>query len=159
MNYKTLKTLAVFMVCTLCGICFISCKDNDDDKNLSGKWIDKGYQLNIQNHYNKWKNKEEYWTVPDGSYRMFEFSGSSVKIYCYIYTFDGTFENYPDLNGRYQRLGTAKYGNANLTWYYYLDETSIYILKSKSVIISNGWTGSYDKGRLYLLGSEYERFK
>jgi len=159
MRQSTFCTLALLVVSALFSISLVSCgSDDDEGGSLSGKWIDKEYQSDIQDHYREWNNGKRG-IVPDGFYWVYDFSGSSVKLYKYIYTFDGTFQNNPDKNNHYQRSGTATYGSASLTWYYYLENTYAYVLEDNALFMSNGRTGSYENGRLYIGGMEYKKFK
>lgn len=148
-------TLVLLMVSALFSISLVSCSSDDDEGGISGRWIEKGYLSDIKDHYNLW-NSGKKGVVQDGTYLVYEFSGSSVKEYWYIYTFDGTFEKYLENNTDKKRL------NENIggyTWYYYLRETNAYVLKDNAIIMSDGTTGVYEKGKLYIGSTEYEKIK
>ncbi len=154
MKKTTFFTLALLMVSALFSISLVSCS-SDDEGGLSGRWIEKGYLSDVRDHFNEW-NSGKRGVVQDGMFYVYEFSGSSVKLYRYIYTFDGTFGNWPDRNNQYKRLGENLGG---YTWYYYLDDTYAYVLEDNAIIMSNGKTGVYEKGKLYIGNTEYEKIK
>ncbi len=155
MKKTTFMTLALLMVSALVSISLVSCSSDDDEGGLSGRWIEKGYLSKVSDHYNEWKTGKRG-IVQDGMLYVYEFSGSSVKLYSYIYTFDGTFGNWPDRNNEYKRLGENPGG---YTWYYYLRRTDAYVLKDNAIIMSDGTTGVYENGKLYIGSTEYEKIK
>lgn len=160
---KLFNKFPFFFFLAIMTTCLVtSCSSDDDDSysggGISGKWINKDFKTDIVDHYKLWKNDRTGSYVSDGSFAVFEFSGSSVKFYHYIYTFDGVLHNYPDKNHRYVKLQSANYNGVNVTWYADLFDTFPYALKGNSLIMGNGFTGIFEKGKLIIENNEYERY-